>query len=92
MKIAQWISLSLKWQLAYILLVFPSIPHDCNEQQTIISSNSKYLQKAEIKPPSRNLILVCTRPVIQKLGLGSLGTNLKVDGRSQVLSILTYRF
>ena len=39
------LSLSLKWQLAYILPVFPSTPHACNGEQKVLSSNSYLLQK-----------------------------------------------
>ena len=44
-------------------------------------------KKTEIKPPARNVILVCLRPTLKTIGLGSLGTKLLGDARSQVLSI-----
>ena len=37
------------------------------------------------KPPAKNLILTYTRPTVNKIGLGSLGTKLLEDARSQVL-------
>ena len=40
------------------------------------------MQKTKMKPPAKNLMLSYTWPIVRKIGLGTLGTNLLGDSRS----------
>ena len=82
------LNLYLKWPLNYLLQVFTSLPHTCNEGQKIILLNLQFLRKTEIKLPEKNLVLAYRIPTVKKqIGLGSLGTKPTRDARSQVPSI-----